>query len=70
MSTANRKNIDAVYQGLEDVCMSERDRECARYVLRDAEMIADAVIWTRERMASLRGLFVKPSSTTRNGAPT
>jgi len=70
MSAANRKNLDAVYEGLEDVCMNERDRKRARYALRDAEMFADAVIWTRERIASLGGLFVKPSSTTRNGAPT
>ena len=70
MTTVNRKSIDAVYEGFEGVCMSERDRERARYVMRDAEVIANAVIWTKEWMASLSGIFAKSSSTTRKGAPT
>jgi len=40
--------------------LSERERRRAKHALRDAEAIADAVIWVKERVASLGAMLLKP----------
>lgn len=59
MRNANcRKSI--IEQRLEKMQLTERDRHLARHALRDAEAIVHAVIWVKERFASLGGVLLKP----------
>jgi hypothetical protein len=43
-----------------EINMNAHDRDHALHLMRDAEAIADAIIWAREKVASIRGLFLKP----------
>lgn len=61
MRKANRKRVnDAIEKRLAEVRISDRDRERAAYAIRNAEAIVDAVVWVRERIASLGALLLKP----------
>lgn len=61
MRKANRKNVnDAIYKRLAEVQMSERERERAAYAIRDAEAIVDAVVWVKDRIASLGAMLLIP----------
>ena len=61
MGKANRKTVhSAIYQQLAEVHISEHDLQRARYALRDAEAIVDAVFWVKERIASLGTMLLKP----------
>ena len=61
MRKANRKRVnDAIYKRLAEVPMSDRDRERAISAIRHAESIVDAVVWVRERIASLGATLLKP----------
>jgi hypothetical protein len=51
----------AIYRQLADVRMSDTDRRRAAYALRDAEAVADGVIWVRDRIASLGAIVLKPA---------
>jgi len=50
-----------VYKLLENTRMTESDRLVAINALQDAEMIADAFGWLKERFESLSHYFLKPS---------
>jgi hypothetical protein len=50
-----------IYKQLAGIRISETDRQRAAYALRDAEAIANGVIWVRERIASLGAIVLKPS---------
>ena len=50
-----------VYKLLENTRMSEIDRRVAINALQDAEMIADAWGWLKEKFESLGHYFLKPS---------
>jgi len=61
MRKANRKVSDAlIEQKLAEARMSERDRIHALQQLREAAAIVEAIMWARERIASLGTLFLKP----------
>ena len=61
MRKANRKTVnDAIYRRLAEVPMSDRDRERAISAIRHAEAIVDAVVWGKERIASLGAMLLKP----------
>jgi hypothetical protein len=45
---------------LAETRMSEHDRTRALTVMRDAEEVANAIFWMRDRIESLKGLFLKP----------
>jgi hypothetical protein len=45
---------------LAEIKMSAHDREHALNRMRDAEAIADAIVWAREKIGSIRNLFLKP----------
>ena len=61
MGKDNRKTVhSAIYKQLAEVRISEDDLERARYALRDAEAIVDAVIWVKESIASLGAMPLKP----------
>jgi hypothetical protein len=49
-----------VYQRLAEIWLSERERRRTKHELRDAEAIADAVIWVKERVPSLGARLLKP----------
>jgi hypothetical protein len=52
MRKANSRNC-AVCQRLAEIQLSDLDRQRAACALRDAEALADAVIWVKDRIASL-----------------
>ena len=45
---------------LAETHMSEHDRSSAMSAMRDAEAIADAIVWVKEKVASIGALFLKP----------
>ena len=53
MKQASCKTRNAICKALQQVRMSERDRQRARYALRDAETIVHALFWAKETVASL-----------------
>jgi len=50
-----------VYKLLENTRMTESDRLVAINALQDAEMIADAFGWLKEKFETLGHYFLKPS---------
>jgi hypothetical protein len=50
-----------VYKLLKDTRMSESDRLVAMNALQDAEMIADAFVWLKEKFETVGHYFLKPS---------
>jgi hypothetical protein len=42
-----------IYQRIAEIQLSDTDRQRATYALRDAEAIVDAVIWVKDRIASV-----------------
>ena len=61
MRKANCKRVnDAIYKRLAEVRMSEHERERATSAIAQAEAIVDAVVWVKERIASLGALVLKP----------
>jgi hypothetical protein len=70
MKKANCKRVNCViYQRIAEIQLGDTDRQCARYALRDAEAIADAVIWVKQRIASLARCCRNSASSTRRGQP-
>jgi hypothetical protein len=51
---------NVVYQRLAEIQMSPPDRQGAAHAMRDAELIADAVIWVKDRIAALGTLLLRP----------
>jgi hypothetical protein len=60
MRKANRNTDQLINKRLAEVRISERARERASIALRDAEGIVNAIIWIREKLASLGSLLLKP----------
>jgi hypothetical protein len=58
MTKANCRNC-FIYQRLAEMQLDERDRQLAVGAMRDAEAIADAVIWGKERLESLFAMLPK-----------
>jgi len=50
-----------IYKVLEDSRLSESDRLVAMHALRDAELIADAWVWLKEKVEALGSYLLKPS---------
>jgi hypothetical protein len=50
-----------IYKVLKDSRMSESDRLVAMNALRDAELIADAWVWLKEKFETVGHYFLKPS---------
>ena len=49
-----------VEKRLAETHMNEHDRSRAMSAMRDAEAIADAIVWAKEKVASIGALFLKP----------
>lgn len=45
---------------LAEIHISEHDRNRALSVMRDAEEIVDAILWAKDKIASIGALFLKP----------
>lgn len=50
-----------IYARIGEVQMSDADRHAAIAALRQAEAIADGVLWIKEKVAALGNYFLKPS---------
>lgn len=62
MRKANERILDSgLYARLRDVQMSDADRLDAVKALRQAEEIADVLLWVKEKFADLGHSFMKPS---------
>jgi len=62
MRKANERAVDSgIYGRLREMRMSEHDRRIAIGALRDAEQIAEAILWVTEKVTAFGGLFLKPS---------
>jgi len=60
MTTASCKTMYcSIYKRLAEMPLSEYDRQLAVYAMRDAEAIADAVIWVKEKIAALGAVLPK-----------
>jgi hypothetical protein len=61
MSKTSCKEMNCiVYRRFAEIQMSAFDRQSAAYAMRDAEAIADAVIWVKEGIASFGAMLLKP----------
>jgi hypothetical protein len=62
MRNYNQKSLDSgIYARLRDVQMSEADRHSAVAALEQAEQIAEAFLWIREKFSEIGHVFLKPS---------
>lgn len=60
MRKANANVSRLLEKRIGEINMNAQDRDQALNRMREAEAIADAIVWTREKIASVRGLFLKP----------
>ena len=61
MRKANEDMMSKVIEKrLAETKMSEYKRHRALELLRDAEAIAEAIVWVKQRVASLGAYFLKP----------
>lgn len=60
MRKANVTVSGTLEKRLAEINMSAHERDHALTLMRDAEAIADAIVWAREKIASVRGLFLRP----------
>jgi hypothetical protein len=62
MSKTSCKQVNCiVFRRLAEIQMSPFARQSAAFAMRDAELIADTVIWVKERVMSLGALVLKPA---------
>jgi hypothetical protein len=62
MRKANERVLDSgIYTRLKSVQMSEADRQSAVAALLQAEQIAAAILWVKEKIADVGQAFLKPS---------
>ena len=62
MRNANEKTLDSgIYARLRKVQMSGADRQNAIDALQQAERIAEAFLWLKEKFANIGHVFLKPS---------
>jgi len=60
MRKAKCNTARLIEQRLAETQMSARDRDRALEIMRDADAFADAVVWVKEKFASLGELVLKP----------
>mgnify|MGYP001598737466 FL=1 len=62
MRKANERSIDSgIYARLRDVRMSASDRRSAIGSLRQAELLVDAILWVKAKVAACGHYFLKPA---------
>jgi hypothetical protein len=61
MRKANGNTSDRLLeQRLAEAHMSVRERDHALELMHDADEFADAILWAKEKIASLGAIFMKP----------
>ena len=60
MRKANVSTYGLLEKRLAETHMSEHERNRVLILMRDAETVANAVVWVKDRIASLGALFLKP----------
>lgn len=61
MRKANGNASDRLIERrLAETCMNARDRDRAAELMRDADAFAEAVVWVRDKVASLGDLLLRP----------
>ena len=62
MRKGNQKAFGTdLYALIEKAHLSDRDRQVAQDAIHAAERFADAVLWVKDRIASMGNWFLKPS---------
>ena len=62
MRKANERVLDSgIYARLRNVQMSEADRKDAVSALLTAELLVDAILWAKQKVADVGHAFLKPS---------
>ena len=62
MRKGNQKRLGTdLYALVEKAQLSERDRQVAIDAIEAAEKVANAVLWVKEKVASMGNWFLKPS---------
>jgi len=62
MRKANERVLDSgIYARLRDMRMSEADRQDAVGALLTAELLVDAILWAKQKIADVGHAFLKPS---------
>ena len=63
----SKQNIvnTGIYARIRALPITESDREHAIHALRQAERFADLLVAAREKLAALRGAFLRPSLNTK-----
>jgi hypothetical protein len=62
MRKSNERSIDSgIYARLRNVRMSASDRQQAVDTLRQAELLVDAFLWVKEKVAACGNYFLKPA---------
>lgn len=66
MRETNEKIVNTgIYARIRELPISSGDREHAIQALRQAERVADLLVAIKEKLAALRGAFLKPSLNTK-----
>ncbi len=62
MSKVKQTNIGSgIYRRIQEVQMSEIEREAALRALRNAEAMVDLLFWAKEKLTAVGAFFLKPS---------
>ena len=62
MSKVNQTNVGSdIYRRIQEVQMTQVERETALRAIRSAEAMADLVVWVKNKVTSLGAYFLKPS---------
>lgn len=62
MRKSKQRHIGSdIYALIREARMSEFDRQLAINAMRQAEVIADAIVWVKEKVAVLGNFLLKPS---------
>jgi hypothetical protein len=62
MRKSNERSIDSgIYARLQEVRMSPSDRQRAVDSLRQAELLVDAILWVKGKVAACGTYFLKPA---------
>jgi len=62
MRKSNERLFDSgIYARIRELRMTESERRTAIEAMREAERVADAILWVREKLAAVGHYFLKPS---------
>ena len=59
--TNERVVLSGIYRRIHELQITQADRQNAIRALQRAEQVADALVWIKEKLTALGGVFLKPS---------